>query len=89
MKVSVFYANTRSIVNKIAKLQMKIASSVFDIIVLTETDLDSPIKDAEILGREYCVYRLKRPPARRSFWRWNLNRHETLPQCFPKRRSRL
>ena len=55
MKVSVFYANTRSIVNQIAKLQMKIASSVFDIIVLTETDLDSPIKDAEILSRENIV----------------------------------
>ena len=39
MKLPVFYANARSIVNKIAKLQMEIASNSFDIIVLTETHL--------------------------------------------------
>ena len=31
MKLSVFYANARSIVNQIAKPQIKIASSVFDV----------------------------------------------------------
>ena len=59
-KLSVFYANARSIVNKIAKLQTGIASNSFDIIVLTETHLDSSITDAEIFGSEYCSYRKDR-----------------------------
>ena len=50
VRLSVFYANARSIVNKITKLQMEIASNAFDIIVLTETHLDSSINDAEIFG---------------------------------------
>ena len=36
------------------------ASNSFDIIVLTETHLDSSINDVEILGREYCIYRRDR-----------------------------
>ena len=59
-KLSVFYANARNIVNKITKLQMEIASNSFDIIVLTETHLDSSINDVEIFGKEYCVYRRDR-----------------------------
>lgn len=39
-RLSVFYANARSIVNKIAKLQMEIANNSFDVIVLTEAHLD-------------------------------------------------
>lgn len=39
---------------------MEIASSKFEIIVLTETRLNSSIKDAEIFGREYHVYRRDR-----------------------------
>ena len=39
---------------------MEIASNSFDIIVLTETQLDSSIKDVEIFGRVYCVYRRDR-----------------------------
>ena len=54
--ISIF-ANARSIVNKIAKLQTEIASNSFDIIVLTETHLDSSIPDAKIFGSEYCSYR--------------------------------
>lgn len=60
MKLSVFYANARSIVNKIAKFQTEIASNSFDIIVLTETHLDNSITDAEIFGSEYCSYRKDR-----------------------------
>ena len=60
-KLSVFYANARSIVNKIAKLKTEIASNSFDIIVLTETHLDSSITDAEIFGSEYCSYRKDHP----------------------------
>jgi len=52
--------NARSIINKTAKLQMEIASNSFDIVVLTETYLDSSINDVEIFGREYCVYRKDR-----------------------------
>ena len=48
-KLSVFYANARSIVNKTAKLQMEMASNSFDIIVLTETHLDSSINDENIV----------------------------------------
>lgn len=56
-KLSVFYANARRIVNKIAKLLMKIVYNYFDVIVLTETRFDSSITDIEIFGREYCIYR--------------------------------
>lgn len=49
-----------SIVNKIAKLQMELASNSFDVIVLTKTHLDSSITDTEMFGREYCVYRKDR-----------------------------
>lgn len=46
--------------NKIAKLQMEIASYSFDIIVLTETHVDNSITDAKIFGSEYCIYRKDR-----------------------------
>ena len=42
MKLSVFYANTRSIVNQIAKPQIKIASSVFDVIKKKKLGKQSP-----------------------------------------------
>ena len=35
-----FYTNARSIVNKVAKLQLELANSKADIVVLTETHLD-------------------------------------------------
>ena len=65
-KLSVFYANAKSIVNKIAKLQTEIASNSFDIIVFTETHLDSSITDAKIFGSEYCSYRKDRQQGGRS-----------------------
>ena len=39
---------------------MEIASNSFDIIVLTETHLNSSINDVEIFGREYYVHRRDR-----------------------------
>ena len=59
-KLSGFYANARRSVNKIAKLQIEIVYNYFDVIVLTETHLDSSITDIEIFGREYCIYRKDR-----------------------------
>ena len=39
-KLKVFYTNARSIVNKVTKLQLQLANSQADIVVLTETHLD-------------------------------------------------
>ena len=56
-KLSVLYLNAWRIVNKIAKLQLELAKSQVDIIVLTETHLDASITDAEVFGSDYSVYR--------------------------------
>ena len=45
-----FYANARSIINKSSKLDLAIAALGYDIIVLTETHLDSSIPDGENLS---------------------------------------
>lgn len=50
-----FYANARSIVNKSSKLDLAIAALGYDIIVLTETHLDSSIPDGEIFPSTYSV----------------------------------
>ena len=59
-ELSVFYANARSIVNKISSLALEIANGSYDIIVLTETHLDDTITDAEIFPNNYTVFRLDR-----------------------------
>ena len=59
-KISVFYSNARSIVNKIAKLQLELAKMQTDIVVLTETYLNDSISNEEILGTDYRVYRKDR-----------------------------
>ena len=59
-KLSVLYSNARSIVNKIAKLQLELAKSQVDDIVLTETHLDASITDADVFGSDYSVYRRDR-----------------------------
>lgn len=58
--MSVFYSNSRSIVNKVAKLQLELAKTKVDIVVLTETYLNSLISSEEIFGSEYIVYRKDR-----------------------------
>lgn len=58
--MKVFYTNARSIVNKVVKLQLELANCQADIVVLTETHLDWSISDAEVLGRDYTVYRKDR-----------------------------
>ena len=55
-----FYANARSIVNKSSKLDLAIAALGYDIIVLTETHLDSSIPDGEIFPSTYSVFRRDR-----------------------------
>ena len=59
-KLKVFYTNARSIVNKVAKLQLELTNSQADIVILTETHLDCSISDAEVLGSDYTVYRKDR-----------------------------
>ena len=59
-KLKVFYTNARSIVNKVAKLQLKLANSQADIVVLTETHLDCSISSEEVIGSDYTVYRKDR-----------------------------
>ena len=55
-----FYSNSRSIVNKTSKLELNIATSCYDIIVLTETHLDNSVSDGEILPSKYTVFRRDR-----------------------------
>ena len=55
-----FYANARSIVNKSSKLDLAIAALGYDIIVLTETHLDSSIPDGEIFPSDFSVFRRDR-----------------------------
>ena len=59
-KLKVFYTNARSIVNKVAKIQLELANSQADIVVLTETHLDCSISSEEVIGSDYTVYRKDR-----------------------------
>ena len=59
-KLKVFYTNARSIVNKVAKLQLELANSQADIAVLTETHLDCSISCEEVIGSDYTDYRKDR-----------------------------
>lgn len=59
-KLKVFYTNAASIVNKVAKLQLELANSQADIVVLTETHLDYSISSEEVMGSNYTVYRKDR-----------------------------
>ena len=58
--MKVFYTNARSIVNKVAKLQLELANSQVDIVVLTETHLDYSISSEEVISSDYNVYRKDR-----------------------------
>ena len=58
--VSFFYANARSIVNKVDMLHLEVADKVYDVVVLVETHLDSSIADGEIFPANYLVFRRDR-----------------------------
>ena len=58
--VSVFYANSRSLVNKINQLELEIATYQYDLMVFTETHLDSSILDSELFPSIYTVFRRDR-----------------------------
>ena len=51
-----FYANARSIVNKVNLLELAMYQRNYDLIVLTETHLDHSILDSEIFPSHYTVY---------------------------------
>lgn len=55
-----FYANARSIVNKVNLLELAMYQRNYDLIVITETYLDHSILDSEIFPSHYTVFR----------WRW-------------------
>ena len=59
--ISIFYANTRSLVNKTALLELEIATYHYDIMVFTETHLDSTITDSKLFPSNYTVFRRDRP----------------------------
>ena len=64
MEIDIFYANSRSVVNKTALLEVEIATYRYDIMVFTETHLDSTITDSELFPSNYTVFRrdfLQRP----------------------------
>jgi len=52
-----FYANARSIVNKLDLLELEMHQWNCDLIVLTETHLDHSILDSEIFPSHYTVFR--------------------------------
>ena len=56
-KLSIFYTNPRSIVNKLQQFQSLVYSKSFDIIALTETWLTDSIFDNEILPTNYTIFR--------------------------------
>ena len=58
--VSIFYANSRSLVNKINQLELEIATYQYDLMVFTETHLDSSILDSELFPSSYTVFRRDR-----------------------------
>ena len=55
-ELKVFYTNARSTVNKVTKLQVELANSQADIVVLTETHLDCSLLSEEVIGSDYTVY---------------------------------
>ena len=55
LSLSVFYTNTRSIVNKRSLLNLEPATYTYDLVILTETHLDNTIADREIFLRLYSV----------------------------------
>ena len=55
-----FYANARSIVNKVDMLPLEVAKNAYDVVVLVETHLDSSIADGEIFPANYLVFRRDR-----------------------------
>ena len=59
--VSIFYANSRSLVNKTVLLELEIATYRYDIMVFTKTRLDSTITDSELFLSNYRVFRRDRP----------------------------
>ena len=52
-----FYANARSIVNKVNLLELEMYQRSYDLIVLTETHLDHSILDSEIFPSHFTVFR--------------------------------
>lgn len=55
-----FYANARSIVNKVNLLELEMYQRSYDLIVLTETHLDHSILDSEIFPPHFTVFRKDR-----------------------------
>ena len=55
--VSVFHANSRSLVDKIDQLELEIGTYQYDLMVFTETHLDSSILDSELFPSIYTVFR--------------------------------
>ena len=59
--ISILYANSRSLVNKTALLELEIATYRYDIMVFTETHLESTISNSELFPSNYTVFRRDRP----------------------------
>jgi len=59
-KLSIFYTNPRSIINKLQQFQSLVYSKSYDIIALTETWLTDSVFDNEILPTNYIIFRKDR-----------------------------
>jgi hypothetical protein len=58
--MSVFYANARSIVNKVDLIEIEISVQSYDIFVFTKTHLDNSIVDSELFPQNYTIFRRDR-----------------------------
>lgn len=55
--ISFFYANARSIVNKVDLLGLRLANKAYDVVVLVETHLPSSFADGKTFPLNYTVFR--------------------------------
>ena len=58
--LSVFYTNARRIASKRSFLNLELASNTYDIVLLTETHLDSTVTDREVFPQGCTVFRCDR-----------------------------
>lgn len=64
--LSIYYQNTRGLRTKTEELYNNILLSSYDIIVFTETWLNSNICNSELIDSRYILYRRDRPVSKRN-----------------------
>ncbi|XP_053692173.1 uncharacterized protein LOC128740635 [Sabethes cyaneus] len=62
--IGFYYQNTRGLRTKVEDFYVAASDAEYDVIVLTETWLNSEIQSAQLFGQEYTVFRKDRDPIR-------------------------